>query len=372
MSVQTDVIRADAQIVLSQIESILPMFSGSRILVTGAAGFLCSYFLDTFVAMNDRLDRPCHVIGLDNFRSGVPDRLAHLKDNPNIQFVTHDVSTPFEPEQAVDWIIHGASIASPTFYRRFPLETIDVNVNGTRHMLNLAQRGAKSLLLLSTSEIYGDPDAVNIPTSENYRGFVSCTGPRACYDESKRLAETLVMTYFRLFQTPVKTVRLFNVYGPGQRLDDQRVIPDLMTAGLGNRPIVLLSDGRATRSFCYVSDAISGMLHVLTSSENGEAFNVGNDAEEVSMLRLAELMADIADVSVVFGSTPDVHYLTDNPQRRCPNIMKLRNLADWAPKVGLRDGLTRTLESYRSMSSDNSNKAKNPRQDGESAPRGAF
>lgn len=345
----TDVIRLDARGIVSRLESTLPLFAGSTILVSGAAGFLCSYFLDTFAAMNEQLDRPCRVIGLDNFRSGVPDRLAHLEQDPHFTFVAHDVSRPFEPKQPVDWIIHGASIASPTFYRRFPLETIDVNINGTRHMLDQARRGGKSMLLLSTSEIYGDPDAQHIPTSEDYRGFVSCTGPRACYDESKRVAETLATTYFRLFQTPVKTVRLFNVYGPGQRLDDQRVIPDMMSAALGGRPIILYSDGRATRSFCYVSDAITGMLHVLVSQASGEAFNVGNDAEEISMGQLANMMAEIAGVGVEFGRTSDQHYLTDNPQRRCPNITKLCRLADWRPVVGLRAGLSRTLESYRSL-----------------------
>lgn len=357
----TDVIRLDAQDIVSRLEPTLPAFSGSTVLVTGAAGFLCSYFLDTFAAMNARLDRPCHVIGLDNFRSGVPDRLSHLEHDPHVTFITHDVSTPFEPGRPVEWIIHGASIASPTFYRRFPLETIDVNVNGTRHMLDLARRGARSMLLLSTSEIYGDPDAGNIPTSEEYRGFVSCTGPRACYDESKRLAETFSTTYFRLFQTPVKTVRIFNVYGPGQRLDDQRVIPDLMTAALGGRPIVLFSDGRATRSFCYVSDAITGMLHVLASGANGEAFNVGNDAEEISMVQLAHVLAEIAGVSVTFGRTADQHYLTDNPQRRCPNITKLRQLADWRPAVSLRAGLSRTLESYRSLNASTPGAAQHAR-----------
>lgn len=344
----SEVIRCDARSIVSRLESAVPLFSGSTVLVTGAAGFLGSYFLDAFVAMNERLDRPCHVIGVDNFRSGAPDRLAHLRSDRHVTFVTHDVITPFEPGCPVDWIIHCASIASPTFYRRYPLETIDVNINGTRHMLDLARRGARSMLLLSTSEIYGDPDASHIPTSEDYRGFVSCTGPRACYDESKRVAETIATTYFRLFQTPVKTVRLFNLYGPGQRLDDLRVIPDLMSAALAGRPIVLFSDGTATRSFCYVSDAVTGMLQVLASEANGEAFNVGNDAEEISVRRLAQVMGEIAEVSVTFGQAADQHYVTDNPQRRCPNITKLRRLGGWRPLVDLREGLRRTLESYRS------------------------
>jgi dTDP-glucose 4,6-dehydratase/UDP-glucuronate decarboxylase len=249
----------------------------------------------------------------------------------------------------VDWIIHGASIASPPVYRRLPLETIDVNVNGTRHMLDLLRRDGRGMLLMSTSEIYGDPDPGHIPTAEDYRGFVSCTGPRACYDESKRLAETLAMTYYRLYGSPVKIIRPFNVYGPGQRLDDGRIIPTVISAALHRRPIVLYSDGRATRSFCYVRDAIRSMLLVLVSSAAGEAFNVGND-EEISIGELARIAANLngpPELPIHFETSADRDYLCDNPQRRCPDLTKLRQLGGWEPPVRVREGLSRTLESYR-------------------------
>ena len=190
-----------------------------------------------------------------------------------------------------------------------------------------------------------------IPTTEDYRGNVSCTGPRACYDESKRLGETLCMTYFRLHATPVKIMRPFNVYGPGQRLDDLRIIPDLMSAALAGRPIVLLSDGRATRSFCYVRDAAVAMLLALVSDANGEIFNVGNDAE-ISIGRLAEVMADVAApprLPVEYRVSPERDYLTDNPQRRCPDLTRLRTRLEWRPEVGLAEGLARTLRSYREV-----------------------
>jgi len=188
-----------------------------------------------------------------------------------------------------------------------------------------------------------------IPTPEDYRGNVSCTGPRACYDESKRLAETLCTTYFRTHRTPVKIMRPFNVYGPGQRLDDQRIMPDLMAAALARRPSVLYSDGRATRSFCYVRDAIRAMLLVLVSDADGEAFNVGND-EETTMSALAELMATVAApprLAVEYRVSADKDYLSDNPQRRCPDLSKLRTRTGWRPEVRLADGLARTLASYR-------------------------
>jgi dTDP-glucose 4,6-dehydratase/UDP-glucuronate decarboxylase len=326
--------------------------AGSTILITGGSGFLCSYFLDTLAYANDTILRsPCRVISVDNLRSGIADRVAYLTIRPEFRFVTHDISEPLNLDEPVHWIIHGAGIASPTFYRKYPLETVDVNVTGTRQVLEIARRQhARSVLYLSTSEIYGDPDPAFIPTREDYRGNVSCNGPRACYDESKRMAETLCGIYRTLYNVPVKIVRPFNVYGPGQRLDDRRIIPDLMAAALRRQPLVLYSDGRATRSFCYIRDAIHAMLLVLISDANGEAFNVGNDEREINIRELASQLADIAGpptLEVIYKTSSDPQYLTDNPQRRCPDLSKLRTQFGWRPEVGIREGLRRTLHSYQ-------------------------
>jgi dTDP-glucose 4,6-dehydratase/UDP-glucuronate decarboxylase len=347
------VILEDVRAMAEEMGSVLAPLAGTTLLVTGGSGFLCSYLLDAVAYLNDHhFARPCRLISVDNLRSGVADRVAHLVGRPEFRFVAHDISQPLDLEEPVDWIIHGAGIASPTFYRRYPLETVDVNAGGTRRMLDLArQPQVRSILYLSTSEIYGDPDPRFIPTSEDYRGFVSCTGPRACYDESKRMAETLCWIYHNLHRVPVKVIRPFNVYGPGQRLDDRRIVPDMMSAALARRPLVLLSDGRATRSFCYVSDAVRAMWHVLLSDANGEAFNVGNDEREISMGDFArELAAAAGDppLDVVHQVSEDPHYLTDNPQRRCPDLSKLRSRCrPWTPQVGLAEGLRRTLRSYR-------------------------
>ncbi len=344
------IIREDARHTVDRLGDALRPFAGTTVLITGAGGFLCSYFLDVLVALNEsKRQPPCRLIGLDNFQSGVPERLEHFHGRADVRLVTHDLRQPFDPGEGVEWVIHGASIASPIFYRRFPLETIDVNVEGTRHMLNLSRSGVRSMLLLSTSEIYGDPDPAWIPTPEDYRGNVSCTGPRACYDESKRLAETLAVTYFTLYKTPVKIIRPFNVYGPGQRLDDGRIVPDLMAAALRREPFVLYSDGRATRSLCYARDFVSAMFHIWLSNADGEAFNVGNDTEEITMAALAERMADVAApprLAVEYRVSADRHYTTDSPQRRCPDVSKLRRLAPWHPEVDLTEGLRRTWQSY--------------------------
>ncbi len=345
----SSVIREDAQWVCERLSSRIAALNGTTLLVTGASGFLCSYFLETVAAFNRTANPGCRVLALDNFQTGLPERLDWVAGRNDIVLRQCDVSMPFDPGERVDWIIHGAGIASPPAYRRFPLETIDVNVNGTRHMLDLLRRGGQGMLCLSSSEIYGDPDPAHIPTAEDYRGFVSCTGPRACYDESKRLAETLATTYHRLYGVPVKAIRPFNVYGPGQRLDDGRIIPSLMSAALRREPIVLYSDGLATRSFCYVADAIRGMLLVLLSEAAGEAFNVGND-EEIPVGDLARYVAAMdgpPELPIRFETSHEADYLRDNPQRRCPDLSKLKSLDGWRPEVMVREGLARTLRAYR-------------------------
>jgi UDP-glucuronate decarboxylase len=340
-------IGADVEEIIARVGDGFRKLSGTTLLVTGANGFLCSYFVDTVAALNETVLNPrCRIIALDNFKVGLPERLAHLGGRDDISFVRHDISQPPGLDQ-VDWIIHGASIASPVFYRQYPLETISANVNGTWQLLELSRRTpVRSMLYLSTSEIYGDPDPAFIPTPEEYRGQVSCTGPRACYDESKRLAETLCMTYFRQHGTPVKIMRPFNVYGPGQRLDDGRIIPDLIGAAVRREPIVIYSDGRATRAFCYVSDAVSAMWHVLLSDADGEIFNVGNDQEEIEIRAVAERLRQVAGpplLEIEYRKSADAHFVTDNPQRRCPDLSRLRRQFSWAPEVDLARGLERTL-----------------------------
>jgi dTDP-glucose 4,6-dehydratase len=342
-------IREDAALVCSGVPEWLQQLNGTTLLVTGASGFLASHILETVAVFNESNRPGCRVLAADNFQSGLPERISWATGRPDIALHHCDVSKQWDPGERIDWIIHAASIASPPLYRRFPLETIDVNVNGTRRMLDLLRKDGRGMLFMSSSEIYGDPDPLHIPTAEDYRGFVSCTGPRACYDESKRLGETLATTYHRLYGSPVKMVRPFNVYGPGQRLDDGRILPDLMSAAFHRRPIVLYSDGRATRSFCYIRDAIRGMLLILLIGASGEAFNVGND-EEISIRDLAEIVSRLdgsPHLPIRFETSEDRDYLSDNPQRRCPDLTKLKTLGGWKPEVKVREGLARTLHSYR-------------------------
>lgn len=341
----------DAADVADGLGTLNERFAGKRILLTGAAGFLGVQFTHYFVALNDRgqLTKPCRLTATDSFIRGRPAWIDELSGRSDVEFQQSDIVRQQDfPD--FDFIIHAASVASPIFYRQHPIETMDANVIGLRNLLDHAvKRPVDGFLFFSTSEIYGDPDAANIPTKETYRGNVSCTGPRACYDESKRFGETLCVNFQKVKNVPVVSVRPFNNYGPGLRIDDRRVLPDFFRDALAGHDIVMLSDGRATRTFCYVADAIEGYLRALLVGRPGEAYNIGTEAPEISMGELAEAVIRTvgASVKVVRRVSDDQEYTTDNPVRRCPDISKARAELGYNPRVGLESGLLRTYDFYR-------------------------
>ena len=327
---------------------------GKRLLLTGAAGFLGFNFLHFFSFLNSRRGnaRPLEVVAADNFLRGRPRWISELTEaDPHIELRPFDITKPWpEGEERFDFIIHGATIASPKFYRMYPLETIDANVLGLRSMLDMARKwGSESMLFFSSSEIYGDPPPDEIPTKESFRGNVASIGPRACYDESKRLGETLCYIYAEKYRVPVKIVRPFNNYGPGLRLADGRVLPDFSQDVINGSDIVLYSDGSPTRTFCYAADALMGYLLVLFSSHQGEPFNIGSDECEISMKDLAQTLLTVGKSprKVVQKGHEEKHYLTDNPIRRCPDLEKSRRLLGYAPLVPLEEGLARMLTWYK-------------------------
>lgn len=344
-----EVILGDLESIARSNQKLYEKIGGSSFLVTGCAGFLGAHFLELLTYWNEKNPQnPCEIYALDTYISGVPKRIAHLLGNPHLRVLKQDATAPL-PAANFDYIIHCAGIASPMFYRKYPIETMDANVASTRNMLDYAAANKiKSMLFFSSSEVYGDPDAAHIPTKEEYRGSVSCTGPRACYDESKRYGETMCVNFWKSKGVPVKMARPFNVYGPGMRIDDRRVLPDFFRDAFEGRDIALLSDGKATRSFTYVSDAIDGFMRVLFSDFNGEAFNVGNDREEISMLQLAnEVCALFGNkISVTFKTSDDKNYLTDNPSRRCPDLTKIKTMLGYEPKVMIKEGLKKMKSWY--------------------------
>ena len=335
--------------------------SGKSLLITGGGGFLGYYLVQSVLHWNkaaspsDQID----VTVYDNYIRGVPAWLLALKDTPHLHLKKHDVSQPLPNDiEDVQYIIHAAGIASPIYYRKYPLQTIDANINGLRYLLDYCRKqveAAKPLdgfLFYSSSEIYGDPPPEHIPTPEDYRGNVSCTGPRACYDESKRFGETVCVTYAHQYGIPVKSARPFNNYGPGLKITDRRVIPDFARDVLAGRDIVMLSDGLPKRTFCYSADAIVGYYKVLVSGKPGEAYNIGIERPELTMNQLAEKTVSLARElfgykgKVVHQDSAEKDYLVDNPNRRCPDISKARRELGYDPTILIEEGLRRSLLWY--------------------------
>jgi UDP-glucuronate decarboxylase len=302
---------------------------------------------------------PIRLTVLDSFIRGIPPWLTALEKNPHLRLIRHDVTNPLPAELGdIDYLIHGASIASPIYYRQYPIETMDANVNGLRYFLDYAmkqkQKGVpvQGILFYSSSEIYGDPAPEHIPTPETYRGYVSCIGPRACYDESKRYGETLCVNFTRQHGLPIKVARPFNNYGPGLKISDRRVIPDFARDILNNKDIVMLSDGAARRTFCYTADAIVGYYKALVKGRPGEAYNIGVETPEISVIELADRLVTLSkdlfgyQGKLVRQESTDKDYLVDNPNRRCPIITKARTELGYDPQVTLDEGLRRSMLWY--------------------------
>lgn len=330
-------------------------FKDSTILLTGGAGFLGFYFVQFFTHYKKELNIK-RVICLDNFQVGYPKWLKDLSDAGEVELhkfnvITDNIADVPGAEEA-DYIYHMASIASPLFYRKYPIETLDANIWGLRSLLDFyCEKKICGLAFYSSSEIYGDPTPENIPTPETYRGNVDCQGPRACYDEAKRFGETMCYLYHQKYNMPLGIIRPFNNYGPGMRLNDARVPADFANAVRQNRDIEMFSDGSPTRTFCYISDAITGYLKVLLHAQEGfEAYNIGMDKPEISIRQLAEIYTQAG--KEIFGYTrntkfavsEDKEYLKNNPNRRCPVIAKAREKLGYSPTVDVEQGVRYFLE----------------------------
>lgn len=356
-----ELLNEDLSAICRDLEQEFGQMAGGRLLVTGGGGFLGYYLVQAVLHWNDTraAGRRIDLVVYDNYVRGVPDWLEALKGRPDLTLKRHDMIDPLPKDMGhFDYIIHAAGIASPIFYRAQPLKTIDANINGLRNLLDYAVaernqgRPLKGFLFYSSSEIYGDPDSSAIPTPETYRGNVSCTGPRACYDESKRFGETLCVVYAKHEGLPVTMARPFNNFGPGLKITDGRVIPDFAKDIFAGRDVVMLSDGKPKRTFCYATDAITGYFKVLVRGRAGEPYNIGIDRPEISMAELAELTVKAArDLigyrgKVVLGASAEKDYLVDNPNRRCPIIDKARADLGYDPKVTIEDGIYRSLIWY--------------------------
>ncbi len=306
-----------------------------RVLVTGAAGFLGSHLCDRLLADGHR------VIGMDNYITGTPVNLAHLEHHAAFQFIRHDVTTFIEVEGPLDGVLHFASPASPVDYLELPIQTLKVGSLGTHKALGLAKAKSARFLLASTSETYGDP--LVHPQPETYWGNVNPVGPRGVYDEAKRFAEAMTMAYHRFHGVRTRIVRIFNTHGPRMRLRDGRVVPNFIAQALKNEPITVYGDGSQTRSFCYVSDLVEGIVRLLRSDYDKGPVNLGNPVE-VTILQFAERIRALTNSKseIVYRPLPE-----DDPKVRQPDITRAKRILGWEPQVGLDDGLRKTIEFFK-------------------------
>lgn len=307
-----------------------------RILVTGGAGFLGSHLCDVLLAAGD------HVIALDNYFSGRQENIAHLMGHPQFEVINHDVNSPISLQ--VDRIFNLACPASPIYYQHDPIKTVTTNVMGAINMLELAKCNNARILQASTSEVYGDPEVH--PQTEGYRGNVNPIGPRACYDEGKRCAETLFFDYHREMDIDIKVVRIFNTYGPRMRPDDGRVVSNFIMQALKGEPITVYGQGLQTRSFCYVDNLIDAMVKMMdTDNTVTGPINIGNSSE-FTIIDLAQ------KIIALTGSTSEIIYKDlpiDDPVQRRPNISLAKSLLHWEPTIALDQGLKETVQYFQAL-----------------------
>jgi UDP-glucuronate decarboxylase len=306
-----------------------------KVLITGAAGFLGSHLSDQLLAQGH------DVIGVDNFFTGSKKNVAHLLSNSSFELIRHDITFPLYVE--CDAILNFACPASPVHYQRNPVETLKTNVHGAINMLGLARRTGARILQASTSEVYGDPEVH--PQPETYRGQVNTLGPRACYDEGKRAAETLFMDYHRQYGVDIRIVRIFNTYGPRMAIDDGRVVSNFIVSALKGEPITIYGDGSQTRSFCYVDDLVDGILRMLWQDNSTGPVNLGTNFE-MTMIELAELVLQLT------GSSSSLEYKElpiDDPKQRRPDLTLAKSLLNWVSNSNPEIGLLRTIEYFKSV-----------------------
>ena len=333
----------DIDEIITRTQDIFEQFANKHIVLTGGRGFLGRYLTEVFFKYNEILDKPIKLTVIDNL--AISSELSSVwPDYKNFKFIKSDASKKIHLGKDVDIVVHAAGIASPFYYRSKPLETLDVAVNGLRNVLNSASENNAKVIFFSSSEIYGDPDPRFVPIKESYRGNVNTMGPRACYDEGKRLGETLCYIFNNSFNVNVNIIRPFNIYGPGMQQNDYRVLPNFASNIKSNLPLNIYGSGNQTRTYCYITDAIVGFLKVILGGTSGEVYNIGNPEPEISVIELFEIIQKILPnnlqgLKIDYPNT----YPTDEPQRRCPDISKAQNHLNFIPTVDIENGLKRFL-----------------------------
>jgi len=335
-----NLLNKDIETIFLYTKKIAKNLEGKTILITGGNGFLGKYFLEIFKKYNEVFNKKLELVVYDNtFKKNI-----FIKKS-NINYIKKNVSKKIVTKKKFDIIIHAAGIASPFYYSEKPLETLDVAIDGTRNCLEIAKKNNSKFIFFSSSEIYGDPDSKYVPTKESYRGNVSTLGPRACYDESKRVGETLCYIYNKYYKLHTNIIRPFNIYGPGMGQYDYRIFPNFISNILNNKKIKIYGSGNQKRTYCYITDAIEGFIRVICSGKTGEAYNIGNNSPEVSVKQIFKVFKSIHKNKITgsFINHPK-SYPKDEPQRRCPDLSKAKKDLYYKPKVNLKDGLKQYLD----------------------------
>ena len=305
----------------------------NSILITGAAGFIGSHLCDYF------LRKKFNVLGIDNLMTGDYNNIDHLKNNSKFNFIKNDICNKINIEDKIDYILHFASPASPSDYLKYPIKTLKIGSQGTENMLEIARKKNATIMVASTSEIYGDP--LEHPQSESYFGNVNPIGPRGVYDEAKRYLEAITIAYKKKHSIDIRIVRIFNTYGPRMRKNDGRAIPNFINQSINNKNFTVYGDGTQTRSFCYIDDTVKGIYKLLKSNYTNPV-NIGNP-NEYSLIELIELIREInpSESKIIFNKLPE-----NDPKMRKPDISLAQDILNWSPNINLKEGLKKTFDYY--------------------------
>ena len=337
-------IKSDIEEIAKSLIDESDYLNNKNIIISGAFGFIGKYILESLIQIQNNNKIKTNIYAVDNFITS-DKKIKSYFENKGINCIDHDINNKLDIDVEFDLIVCLAGIASPYYYKKYPIETLNVSINGVKNMFNLKHNKNSKFIFFSSSEIYGDPPPEKIPTSENYRGNVTSVGPRSCYDESKRVGETLCYINSNFFDKKTAIIRPFNVYGPGMSMNDYRIIPNITRSLVFNEELKIYDTGTQTRTYCYVSDAINGFLKVIIKDEKFGIYNIGNDKGEISVLDLVLSTEKVMNSKLNYKTSeyPD-EYPPDEPMRRCPDISNAKKNLNYIAKISLEEGLKKHFE----------------------------
>jgi UDP-glucuronate decarboxylase len=346
---RNSIVENDLEFIINS-DNIWNSLEGKNILISGASGFLPAYMVETILYLNEtRFNDKTNIFAVVRNEEKALKRFSNYRDRKELKFIIQDVCNPININDEIHYIIHAASQASPKFYKKDPVGTLSPNIIGTHNLLEMARKkNVKGFLFFSSGEVYGEIEESMIPTKEKNYGYVDPQDIRSSYVESKRMGETMCISWFKQYRVPAKIVRPFHTYGPGMNLNDGRIFADFVYNLLKREDVVIKSDGKAVRAFCYLADATAGFFTVLLKGKNGEAYNVGNDKCEINIIELAKKLVNLFPeykLRVVLEKRQDSDYLESKIVRSCPDTFKISSIG-WKPKYSIEEGFKRTIKSF--------------------------